>query len=485
MRKKVSSLKSLFQEKQKTHLKEFFNSQASTWDNKNRWNAYYKLKLANFCRTLIPAKSNILEIGSATGELLAKFQTDHGTGIDFSPEMVDVSKKKYPNYVFLEDDIEDLKTDKKFQVIVMSDLVDSLIDIWQAFRQLKKICLPETRIILTYHNHLWSPLVRVAKWLGMKTPTPIQNWIAPSELAEVLGINGFEVVREGACILLPLKIPFISDFINKYVAPLPFIQPFCFSRFLIARPQFFHKETQAPTVSIVVPCLNESENISPLLERLPQMGAPMEVIFIDGGSTDGTIEKIQEEMKKSTDLRKIVFLKQGPVKGKGTAVREGFSKATGDILMILDADISVAPEDLPKFYLALVEGKGELINGSRLIYSMEEKAMRFINFLGNQFFRLVFGWLQGQPVRDTLCGTKALYRRDYDRIVEGRSYFGDFDPFGDFDLLFGAARLNLKIVNMAVRYEARRYGTTKIHRWSHGWLLLKMCWYGARKLKFI
>jgi glycosyltransferase involved in cell wall biosynthesis len=172
-------------------------------------------------------------------------------------------------------------------------------------------------------------------------------------------------------------------------------------------------------------------------------------------------------------------------RGKGDAVRLGFSQASGDLLMILDADLSVAPEDLPQFYDALVKGKGEFINGSRLVYAKDPQAMRFLNLLGNKFFALLLTRLLGQPVKDTLCGTKVLYRCDYERIARGRAYFGDFDPFGDFDLLFGAAKQNLKIIEIPIRYRQRIYGTTNISRFTHGWLLVQMCVHAARKLLFV
>jgi glycosyltransferase involved in cell wall biosynthesis len=179
----------------------------------------------------------------------------------------------------------------------------------------------------------------------------------------------------------------------------------------------------------------------------------------------------------------ITLLHQGDGIGKGDAVRKGFAAATGDVLMILDADLTVPPEDLPKFFEALTSGKGEFINGTRLVYPMERQAMRTLNHLGNKFFSLAFTWLLEQRFRDTLCGTKVLFRRDYERIAANRHYFGDFDPFGDFDLIFGASRLNLRIVEVPVRYRERTYGVTNISRFRHGWLLLRMCLVAFRKLK--
>jgi glycosyltransferase involved in cell wall biosynthesis len=234
---------------------------------------------------------------------------------------------------------------------------------------------------------------------------------------------------------------------------------------------------------VIIPCRNEAGHIRPLLERLPDLGPNSEFLFVEGNSSDDTEAVIKQAIADNPG-RPLRFLKQ-PGRGKGDAVREGFAHARGEVVLILDSDMGVAPEDVPKFVDALVRGKGEMINGSRLVYPMEGRAMRFLNLLANKSFATLFSWLLGQQVRDTLCGTKALYREDYERIAANRSYFGDFDPFGDFDLLFGAARLNLRIVDMAIRYHERTYGETNISRFRHGVLLLRMSGFAARKLKFV
>jgi glycosyltransferase involved in cell wall biosynthesis len=213
------------------------------------------------------------------------------------------------------------------------------------------------------------------------------------------------------------------------------------------------------------------------------MGRGTELIFVEGHSTDRTYETIEAAIARHPQINCRLYRQHG--RGKGDAVRLGFEQASGDILMILDADLTVAPADLPRFYDAIASGKGEFINGVRLVYPMEDEAMRFFNLLGNKLFSWAFTWLLGQPIKDTLCGTKVLWRSDYARIAHNRTYFGDFDPFGDFDLLFGAAKLTLKIVEVPIRYGARRYGETNIQRWKHGWLLLRMVVFAARRIKFV
>jgi glycosyltransferase involved in cell wall biosynthesis len=236
-------------------------------------------------------------------------------------------------------------------------------------------------------------------------------------------------------------------------------------------------------VSVVIPARNEAGNIEAAVRRIPQMGAGTELIFVEGHSRDATWGEIQRVARENPDLKIKILQQTG--RGKGDAVRAGFAAATGDILMILDADLTMPPEELPKFYEILASGRAEFANGCRLVYPMEEHAMQFMNLCANKAFGLIFSWLLGQHVKDTLCGTKVLSRAHYERIAANRSYFGDFDPFGDFDLLFGAAKLNLKIADVPIRYRERTYGETNIQRWKHGWLLLRMVLFAARKLKFV
>jgi glycosyltransferase involved in cell wall biosynthesis len=206
-------------------------------------------------------------------------------------------------------------------------------------------------------------------------------------------------------------------------------------------------------------------------------------VFVEGHSKDDTYAAIARAMQNDPK-RRCQLLRQSGM-GKGDAVRLGFAHASGDIVMILDADLTVPPEDLPRFYEALRSNKAELANGVRLVYPMERQAMRPLNLIGNKFFSVAFSWLLGQPIKDTLCGTKALWKADYDKIAASRSYFGDLDPFGDFDLIFGAAKLGLKMLDIPIRYRERTYGTTNIQRWSHGWLLLKMLVLAAARIKFV
>ncbi|MBI3567391.1 MAG: glycosyltransferase family 2 protein [Gemmatimonadetes bacterium] len=343
----------------------------------------------------------------------------------------------------------------------------------------------ESRLIVTYYSALWRPLIALATALGIRRRTPEQNWLTHGDIRNFVRLADFEVVRTEQKVLFPVRIPLLSGLVNRFLAPLPLFSSLCLVNVLVARPRPRPMPAERrPSVSIVVPARNEAGNIDAIVDRLPAMGPEDELIFVEGGSSDDTWRRIQR-LEGVHDGRLRIRIAQQEGTGKGDAVRKGFAMARNEVLMILDADLSVPPEDLPKFYAALVSGKGEFINGSRLVYPMERRAMRFLNLLGNKFFAMAFSFVLAQDVKDTLCGTKALMRARYERLAAERAYFGEFDPFGDFDLLFGAARMGLAIVEVPITYRERTYGETNISRWRHGALLFAMLAFGARRLKFV
>ena len=355
-------------------------------------------------------------------------------------------------------------------------------DVQDLLENVRALCSTDTRVLLTYYSSLWKPIFTLVSRLGLTDTGPEQNWLAPSDIRNLLQLAGFDLVAESQAVLLPMYVPVLSTFLNRWLAPLPGFRLFALANIAVARLKPVGA-SEPLSVSVVVPARNERGNIEPLVRRVPRMGPADELIFVEGHSSDGTWEEIQRVAAAFPDRPIRVFQQGG--KGKGDAVRLGFSEARGDVLMILDADLSVAPESLPKFYRAIVEGTGEFINGSRLVYPMEKQAMRFLNMIGNKFFAAIFTFLLRQPLKDTLCGTKVLRRSHYQAIARDRAYFGDFDPFGDFDLIFGAARQGLRIVELPVRYHDRVYGETQIQRWTHGWLLLRMTLFAARRIRFI
>lgn len=371
--------------------------------------------------------------------------------------------------------------------ILMNGTVHYERDVQRLLEDVHQQCRPHTRLIITFYSYLWLPFFRLMSKLGVRDVMIESNWVSPVDITNLLELSNFELVRTESRVLLPLYIPFISNIVNRYIAPLPIFSFFNMLNIVVARPLSKDEKTEndrKPSVSIIVPAKNEEGNIDGLLKRLPQMGPDDELIIVEGNSTDNTWEKIKEVYKKWQGRINIQIAQQDGI-GKGDAVRKGFNMATKDILMILDADLTVPPEVLPKFYSAIRSGKGEFINGSRLVYPMEKNAMRFANIVGNKFFAIAFSFVLGQRFKDTLCGTKVISRNNYLRLAEHRYYFGNFDPFGDFDLIFGASRMCLKIVEIPIAYKERLYGYTNISRWRHGTILLRMLIFAARKIKFI
>mgnify|MGYP000459969061 FL=1 len=454
--------------------------------NPERLGAFYQKLLHHYFTFLVPPDLKILELGCGTGDLLAALKPSVGVGVDFSCEMIRLARENHSDLTFFQADVHEFEYDDTYDVIILSDLVNDLWDVQAIFEGLKDCCQSGTRIIINYYNNLWRIPLGVVKRLGLGSDTLEQNWFAPHDVENLLELAGFEIVKSFGGILLPLHFKWLSHFFNRYLVHFPPFRWFALTNFVIARPVETLNQPESgkkPSVSVIVAARNEAGNIDNILKRFPDFGTDSELVFVEGNSTDNTYEAIQETMALYPDIRCSLYKQPG--KGKGDAVRVGFEKASGDVLMILDADLTVPPEDLPRFYDALASGKGEFINGVRLVYPMEDQAMRFFNILGNKFFSLVFSWLLGQQIKDTLCGTKVLRKSHYNLITKNRSYFGDFDPFGDFDLLFGAAKLNLKIAEMPIRYRERVYGDTNINRWSHGWLLLRMVVFAAKRIKFI
>jgi SAM-dependent methyltransferase len=450
------------------------------WWNENA--GYYR-ELAKEYQFLIPPGHRVLEIGCATGNLLASVNPSFGLGIDVSPRMIQRARRKFPDahLQFEATAVEALQpNDSSFDYIILSDVLSFLYDIREVIEKLKDFCHARTRVVLNFYNHMWGPIFRLAESLGLKAKQPILNWISPEDVVGMLQLTGYEVILDYPRILVPKEIPCFSKFANRFLAPFMPFKWICFSRFVVARlpmPPF----REPAIVSVVCPCRNEADNISEIVNRLPDMGARTELIFVEGHSQDNTYERCLEIQRNRPDRMIHVYRQTG--KGKKDAVRLGYSKASGDVLMILDADMTVPPEDLPAFYNALMSGRVEFVNGSRLVYAMESKAMRFLNLCANKFFGWVFSFLINQPVKDTLCGTKVLTKSDYLKLATGHSYFGDFDPFGDFDLLFGASKLVLRIHDLPVRYRDRTYGETQISRFRHGFILLQMVLFGFFRLK--
>ncbi len=436
--------------------------------------------LQSYFSFLIPSGARVLEIGCGIGDLLAAMKPAHGLGIDFSESMVKIAQERHPGLQFQVADGIEIPGSEKFDYIILSDLINDLPDVQKVFEVALQHSHPNTRIVLNFFNSVWKPVLGLAEKTGLKAPTLQQNWLSLADVKNLLHLAGWEVVKTETRVLWPAKTILLGELLNRWIAP--WLKHFCLTIFIVARPRPKVATDQNYRCSVIIPARNEAGNIESAVQRTPELGLGTEIIFIEGHSTDNTWEEIQR-VKAKYPNRDIKALKQ-KTKGKGGAVREAFACATGDLLFILDADLTMPPEELPKFYEVARSGTGDFVNGVRLVYPMEDQAMQFLNMIANKLFGIAFTWLLGQPVKDTLCGTKVLFRRDYELIARNRAYFGDFDPFGDFDLLFGAAKLNLRIIDLPIRYRARTYGTTNISRWKHGWLLLRMVIFAAKRFKF-
>ncbi len=457
---------------------------APTIGKRRRWGRAYHARLEEVYRVLVPPGRRVLELGCGTGDLLAAVRPSVGVGVDVSPAMLRQAGAKHPGLRLVLADAHSLPLDEEFDTVILSDLINEVWDVQRVFEQVRRVCHPRTRVLINTYSRLWDLPLRAVRGLGLARPVLEQNWLTVGDTYNLLELSGLEPLRSWQEVLWPLGTPLLGRLCNRYLARLPLLNHLALSNFIVARPApaALRARRPRPTVSVIIPARNEAGNIPAVLSRTPEMGAGTEIIFVEGHSTDGTAEAIRGEIDRHPERRGVLLRQTG--RGKGDAVRLGFERASGDILMILDADLTVRPEDLPRFYDTLVRGRADVVNGVRMVYPMGRGAMRPLNLVGNKFFSLVFSWLLGQPIRDTLCGTKAMYAADYRAIAAGRGALGDFDPFGDFDLLFGAARLNLKIADMPVRYRDRVYGTTNISRFRHGWLLLRMAAFAARRIKF-
>lgn len=448
--------------------------------------ADFHAQLLRHYRQHIPAGTRVLECGCGAGDLLAGLHPAGGLGIDFSPAMLARARARHgacANLEFLEQDIQEQPVTEKFDHIVLDYLTGYLTDIQATLQNLQAAAHERTRLHLTTLNTLWLFPLGLAEGLGAVMPQPPSNWLSHQDIFNLLELSGWEVVSFERLQLFPFDWPLLSPLLNNILVRLPFIRHFGITLAITARPRRACPLAGEVSCSVIVPARNESGNIRPALERIPVLGRGTEVIFVEGHSRDDTWAAIQREIAAYRGPH-LVRAFQQPGKGKWDAVRTGFAAARGDVLVIQDADLTAPPEDLPKFFEALTSGRAEFVNGSRLVYPMEARAMRFLNLLGNKFFALALTFVLGQTVKDSLCGTKMLLRSDYERLLRRIAELGDFDPFGDFNLLFGSALLDLRIRDLPVRYKDRTYGETNISRFTHGWLLLRMTWFALWRIKF-
>ncbi|MDJ0679179.1 MAG: bifunctional class I SAM-dependent methyltransferase/glycosyltransferase family 2 protein [Xenococcaceae cyanobacterium MO_167.B52] len=459
-----------------------------TLEKWRKCNLYYYRDIEKFYQFLITPNSQILEVGSGMGDLLVCLNPKYGLGIDVNSQAIEIARQKFPELDFCLEDAEYFRSHQVFEYVLLANTVSYVKNIQRVLSNLHKVCKPSTRVILTFHNPAWEIILNLATLLRQRMPIHSLNWLCFEDIENLLNLEGFEVISHTKRMLFPKRFPLLSWLCNKILAPLPVFNNLCLTEHIVARirPNNIdaQRNIQNMTCSVIIPARNEAGNIEGCLTQMPKLGKHTEIIFIEGHSTDNTWEEIQRVQVKY-DQQWDIKIAQQTGKGKGDAVREGFAMATGDILIILDSDLTVRPEDLVYFFQAVASSSCEFANGCRLIYPVSRKAMPWLNRIANRFFAWLLSYLLNTKIKDSLCGTKAISRKNYLRIAGNRSYFGEFDPFGDFDLLFGAAKLGLQIKDIPVRYVPRTYGSSNIHHFKEGLILFKMCLYAAKKIKFV
>jgi len=459
-----------------------------TADHRDRWierNAYFHLEDRRYTRFLVPPGLRVLELGSGLGDLLASLEPSHGVGVDISERMVEHAQRRHPHLSFVVGDMERRSTltalEGPFDVIVLSDAIGFLDDCQATFELINGLCHSRSRVIVAYYSQAWRPILAIGERVRLKMPQPEQNWLKTTDITNLLALADFEPVKWEWRLLLPRRLFGLGPLVNNTIGTLPGVRRLALRHYVVARPISRPSTTAAPSASVIIPCRNEAGNVAQAIARMPRLCDDQEIVFVEGHSTDGTVAAIRDVIERNPQWDIKLVHQEG--RGKGDAVRKGFDVARGDILLILDADLTVAPEDLGKFYDVVATGRADYVQGTRLVYPLAPHAMRGLNYVANQGFAVAFSWLLNQRVTDTLCGTKVLSAADYAAIERGRAYFGDFDPFGDFDLIFGAAKLNLKMTEIPVRYAERAYGTPQISRFRDGLMLLRMVAFAFRKLK--
>lgn len=474
----------------KDHLaeqREFLDANRRVGSRARKRSRFFHREVNRLVSAQVAPDSRVIDAGCSDGALISACSVRQAVGIDLDTEILGSAAGELSEVTWVSRPVEEVESApmEDPDYVVLSMVLDEVYDAQPVLELVHEWCEPETRVVVVTYSRLWRPLLRVAEFLRLKVRKPYENYLPRQEVSNLLELSGFEITKEQDGILIPVWIPLLSRLVNRWLAPLPLLRALCLVRVTVARPMRL-RLGGVDSVSIVIAARNEAGHIRELVDRIPRLAPRQEIVFVEGGSTDDTWDRIQDEVARPPrrDGESVIALRQTG-KGKGDAVRAGFAAASGDVLLILDADISVPPEELPRFVEALGSDACEFANGSRLVYPMESGAMRFLNMLGNKFFGVLFTYLLGQPVRDTLCGTKVLWKTDYERIAANRARLGEFDPFGDFDLLFGASALGLRIRDIPVHYKERTYGETNISRFRHGLMLIRMASVAAARIKFV
>jgi ubiquinone/menaquinone biosynthesis C-methylase UbiE len=438
-----------------------------------RKNDYYHNYIENFLKSNILSNSNILEIGCRAGDRIGILNPKEGLGMDIDKNILEIAKRKYPDIEFQILDLNKLKSSKKFDFILLINQVDRLKDIYSVLKKLRNISQPTTKLIITSLNPLYLIPIYMNEKLKIRKAQKPRNWTSLHVILNLLKLSNFRVLESGALMPFPKKIPFSKsvNFLFDRVLKGKFKHGAI--QYVIAFPDQMPKKKEY-SYSVIVPCYNEEGNVEACAKRTPNFGKNQEIIFVNDGSKDRTAEKVKEIMKTNKRIKLVDYPNN---QGKGYATKMGLDAAKNDILMILDADMTVRPEDLPKFVEPFENGQATFVNGTRLVYPLQGQAMRSLHIIGNKMFSLIFSYLLNRRVTDTLCGTKVFFRKDYQKFkMQDKSW-------PDFDLLFGAAKLKLRMVEMPIEYQERTAGESKMKTFKHGSMLLKACVRGFKELK--
>ncbi|MFP4040290.1 MAG: glycosyltransferase [Desulfosudaceae bacterium] len=445
----------------------------------NKWDharALLRETFLKYVRFFIPANSRVLMFGCPDNCFLDKLRPEIGIGVAAGAGPGHAGSNIY--YV---DDIETFYVEETFDYIIINEVLDSAADVRRFLVGLLRMAGPETRIILNSLNPGWKGLIST---LSPGSPAAAGRQtragrFSRRDLEKFLAISGYEIITRENYLLLPWPVPVVAAFTNRFLAKLPLLRRCCLGRLTVARPDRPPADPSEITTSVVITCRDEEGNIRDLVERIPVMGKKTELVFVEGHSVDNTVGRVREMMRQYPD-RDIKLYHQTGI-GQGDAFRLGFDRAEGDFLIWLEADLTTPPEEARHIWEAYAGGHGEYINGSRFVYPMAPGAMPPVNKLGNRFFSRVMSLVTGRDFTDTLCGFKGITRTGYQHIVNSPNRFDDLDPFGDFLLILGAVRYNLKIAEVPVHYQPRKYGESKAYgrSWfgllTHARLLFKIC----------
>jgi len=454
-------------------IRKHFDQIAPEYDLWKKKSSYYYSLLVELFTRFIPPGETVLDLGCGTGEILNAVRPKVGIGIDFSDGMIKSASRKFPRHQFFASMLEHLAMRRYSGYVIMADVFDHVPDIWAVISELNRILEEGSTVVISTINPLWDPILKVAEKMKLKMPEGPHNFVLSADILNLLRIFDFSILEEGYVVFLPKRIPLISDILNKLIPRIPFLKRLCVVQYIVAKKAAAVKCADY-SCSVIIPCYNEAGNIERCIRSIKNVGSHTEVIFVDDGSLDGTSDAARRLMPEFGHVKLISY---SPNKGKGSAVRLGIEAAGADVVMIYDADLSVPAEELLNFMLPLENEKARFTNGTRMVYPMEDEAMRTLNLWGNKFFAFILSWLLGQRITDTLCGTKAFFKKDYSRMkIRG-------DKWGDFDFLLGAAELGLKIVEVPIHYNRRRAGVSKMAPFKHSLLLLKICIRGFFEIK--